>query len=76
VNRRLPALSGPAGPDPGPDAGVIISRAVVPASKLATISEWEDTTLGADLGVAGASTDEVYAALDHLLTRQGCHWSR
>jgi len=27
-------------------------------------------TLGLDLGVAGASTDEVYAALDYLLDRQ------
>jgi len=41
-----------------------------PASKLATGSWWDDTTLGADLGVAGASTDETYAAMDWLLSRQ------
>jgi 3-deoxy-D-manno-octulosonic acid kinase len=31
---------------------------------------WADTTLGVDLGVADASTDEVYAAMDLLLARQ------
>ena len=49
---------------------LIISRVVKPASKLATTTWWDDTTLGADLGVAGASTDEVYAAMDWLLARQ------
>ena len=29
-----------------------------------------DTTLGTDLGVAGASTDDVYAAMDWLVARQ------
>ena len=50
--------------------GLIIARAVAPASKLATTRWWADTTLGADLGIANASTDEVYAALDWLLSRQ------
>jgi len=49
---------------------LIISRAVAPASKLATLTAWDDVTLGADLAVAGASTDEVYAAMDYLLDRQ------
>ena len=31
---------------------------------------WGDTTLGADLGVAGAGTDEIYAAMDWLAHRQ------
>src|SRR5207245_6431267 len=31
---------------------------------------WADTTLGADLGLADAGTDEVYAAMDWLLARQ------
>jgi hypothetical protein len=37
---------------------LILSRAVRPESKLSTATWWEsgDTTLGADLGVAGAST--------------------
>jgi hypothetical protein len=66
----LPALLGPAGRTRDLALALVMSRAVAPASKLATISGWDDTTLGADLAVAGASTDEVYAALDHLLTRQ------
>src|SRR6516164_947857 len=31
---------------------------------------WPDVTLGPDLDVAGASTDEIYAAMDWLLERQ------
>jgi hypothetical protein len=49
---------------------LIISRVVRPASKLATAAWWPDVTLGVDLGVAGASTDEIYAAMDWLLNRQ------
>ena len=44
--------------------GLIIARAVAPASKLATTRWWVDTTLGADLGISDATTDEVYAAMD------------
>ena len=43
---------------------------VKPGSKLSTLTWWEDTTLGADLGVAGASTDGIYAAMDWLEHRQ------
>jgi hypothetical protein len=70
--RRLgfPALLGPACRSRDLALGLIISRVVGPASKLSTLSRWSDTTLGADLGVAGASTDEVYAAMDWLLDRQ------
>lgn len=49
---------------------LIISRIVRPASKLSTTSWWNDTTLGVDLAVTGASTDEVYHAMDWLLARQ------
>ncbi len=51
---------------------LILSRAVRPESKLSTVGWWQsgDTTLGADLGVANASTDEVYAAMDWLAGRQ------
>jgi hypothetical protein len=51
---------------------LVLSRAVRPASKLSTVGWWagHDTTLGIDLGVAGASTDEVYAAMDWLAARQ------
>ncbi len=49
---------------------LITSRVVRPGSKLSTTSWWNDTTLGEDLGVADADPDEVYAAMDWLLTRQ------
>ena len=41
-----------------------------PGSKLSTLTWWNDTTLGADLGVADASTDDIYAAMDWLEHRQ------
>ncbi|MGH3949142.1 MAG: IS1634 family transposase [Pseudonocardiaceae bacterium] len=66
----LPAMLGPAGRHRDLAMALIISRVVHPGSKLATASWWDDTTLGGDLGVAGASTDEVYAAMDWLLERQ------
>ena len=66
----LPALLGPAGRARDLVLALVISRVVAPASKLATRTWWEDTTLGADLGVAGASTDDIYAAMDWLVSRQ------
>jgi hypothetical protein len=49
---------------------LIVSRVLAPGSKLSTLSGWADTTLGPDLGVTGASTDEIYAAMDWLHARQ------
>jgi hypothetical protein len=49
---------------------MIVSRVVRPKPKLSTLSWWDDVTLGVDLGVTGAARDEVYAAMDWLLTRQ------
>ena len=49
---------------------LIVSRVVRPTSKLSTLAWWPDTTLGVDLGVADASTDEIYAAMDWLAKRQ------
>jgi hypothetical protein len=66
----LPALLGPAGRQRDLALALVISRAVAPASKLATLTWWDDTTLGADLGVAGTSTDDIYAAMDWLAHRQ------
>jgi hypothetical protein len=43
---------------------------LAPASKLSTLTGWADSTLGVDLGVAAASTDEIYAAMDWLRKRQ------
>jgi hypothetical protein len=66
----LPALLGPAGPKRDIVLALIISRVVRPKSKLSTLTWWPDTTLGVDLGVAGACTDEIYAAMDWLAGRQ------
>ena len=70
VQLGLPALLGPAGRPRDLALALIVSRVVAPASKLSTASWWADTTLGADLGVAGASTDDIYAAMDWLEDRQ------
>jgi hypothetical protein len=66
----LPALLGPACAQRDLALGLVISRVVAPASKLATRTWWADTTLGADLGIAGASTGDLYAAMDWLEDRQ------
>src|SRR5271166_842576 len=66
----LPGLLGPAGRSRDLVLGLIISRVIQPASKLSTLSRWGDCTLGPDLQIAGASTDEVYAAMDWLVDRQ------
>jgi transposase len=68
----LRKLLGPASRERDIAYALILSRAVAPKSKLSTARWWwtDDTTLGTDLGVADASTDEVYAAMDWLLGRQ------
>jgi hypothetical protein len=66
----LPALLGPSCRSRDLGMALIVSRVIRPASKLSTLSWWADTTLGVDLGVAGASTDEIYAAMDWLADRQ------
>jgi hypothetical protein len=49
---------------------LIISRVVRPKPKLSTLSWWQNTTLGVDLGVADVSTNEIYAAMDWLVDQQ------
>jgi DDE family transposase len=66
----LPKLLGPAGRSRDIAVALIISRVIRPRSKLSTLAWWPDTTLGPDLGVADACTDEVYAAMDWLAGRQ------
>jgi hypothetical protein len=66
----LPALLGPASRHRDLALALIISRVVAPASKLSTLTWWTDTTLGADLGVADAAADDIYAAMDWLGGRQ------
>jgi len=69
----LRALLGPPCPQREIAYALIVSRAVRPKSKLSTVRWWNagDTTLAADLGVACASTDEVYEAMDWLLAQKG-----
>jgi len=66
----LPALLGPAGRQRDLALALVVARVCRPGSKLATTRWWTDTTLAADLGIADASTDEVYAAMDWLGGRQ------
>jgi hypothetical protein len=66
----LAALLGPACPQRDLALALVISRVAAPASKLSTLTWWAGTTLGADLGVAAASTDEIYAAMDWLAGQQ------
>lgn len=49
---------------------MIAARVLEPASKLATTRLWQESTLAAELGVAGADEDELYRAMDWLLARQ------
>jgi Transposase DDE domain len=66
----FPALLGPPGPHRDLAFALVISRVLRPASKLSTAGWWDDVTLGPDLGVAGSSTDDLYAAMDWLVSRQ------
>lgn len=49
---------------------MVVARLLTPGSKLATSRRLAQTTLGDTLGVADATEDELYAAMDWLLERQ------
>jgi hypothetical protein len=66
----LPGLLGPARRQRDLALALIISRVVAPGSKLSTLAWLGDTTLGPDLGIGDATTDEAYAAMDWLQDRQ------
>jgi len=66
----FPATLGPACAERDLALALIVARVCRPGSKLATTRWWADTTLAVDLGVADASTDDVYAAMDWLGARQ------
>ena len=68
----LRSLLGPASPHRDIAYALILSRLARPKSKLSTVRWWNggDTTLAPDLGVAGATTDDVYAAMDWLLAQK------
>ena len=49
---------------------MVAARIASPHTKLATTRWWHTTTLASDFGVADASEDDLYAAMDWLLGRQ------
>ncbi len=66
----LKELLGPASTTRDIAYALVLARVVHPKPKLATVTWWSDTTLAEDLGLEGVGTDEVYAAMDWLLSRQ------
>lgn len=66
----LAGLLGPACRQRDLALALIVARVCRPASKLATTRWWQATTVADDFGVADASTDDVYAAMDWLVARQ------
>jgi Transposase DDE domain len=50
---------------------MIVGRVLKPGSKLACTRSFHASTLGQELGVSGAGKDDLYAAMDWLLERQG-----
>jgi transposase len=50
---------------------MIVERLIAPCSKLATTRMWHSTTLAQLLAVEDADEEELYAAMDWLLERQG-----
>ena len=65
------SLLGPACTERDIALGLVIARCLAPGSKLATSRWWQDTTLAVDLGIEGATSDEIYGAMDWLRERQG-----
>jgi hypothetical protein len=49
---------------------MIVQSLLDPCSKLATSREWHHTTLAQELGVAEATEDDLYRAIDWLAERQ------
>ena len=49
---------------------MVAARIVEPNTKLATTRQWHASTLAEDFGVADASEDDLYFAMDWLLERQ------
>lgn len=49
---------------------MMVERLIHPCSKLATTRLWPTTTLGEELGVSNADEDELYDAMDWLLSAQ------
>ena len=63
-------LSARAQPERDLVCAMVAARILAPHTKLATTRWWHTTTLAEDFGVAEASEDALYAAMDWLLGRQ------
>jgi len=50
---------------------LVATRVLAPHTKLATTRWWHTSTLAEEFGVTEADEDEIYAAMDWLLERQG-----
>src|ERR1700681_2553904 len=50
---------------------LIAARVLAPHTKLATTRWWHTSTLAEEFGVSAADEDDLYAAMDWLLERQG-----
>jgi len=66
----LPDLLGPASRERDIAYALVLARVVHPRPKLATTKWWADTTLARDLALDDVTTDDVYAAMDWLGSRQ------
>jgi hypothetical protein len=51
-------------------SAMVAARILAPHTKLATTRWWQTTTLAEDFGVADASENDLYAAMDWLLAHQ------
>ncbi|OGB83003.1 MAG: hypothetical protein A2535_00185 [Burkholderiales bacterium RIFOXYD2_FULL_59_8] len=51
-------------------AAMVASRIICPTTKLATTRLWHTSTLATEFGVADATEDDLYAAMDWLLAGQ------
>lgn len=63
-------LLGPACKERDLALALVVARVCRPGSKLATTRWWQDTALAEDLAIGDATTDDVYAAMDWLGSRQ------
>ena len=65
-----PLLSSKPCPERDLVLAMVASRIVSPATKLATTRLWKLSTLADEFGVSNASEDDLYAAMDWLLSAQ------
>ena len=68
---RIASLLGPPCRERDRVLAMVAARILAPHTKLATTRWWHTTTLAEDFGVADADEDDLYAAMDWLLARQG-----